>query len=138
MARRKNDLLQERISISLPIASTNATKTTKLWKAPRKCVVTDVRYLNETGLAENATNAFNAKLVKTGGTTVATLFDTDSDLVPDTGASLPANTFVTGALASNSSGARVLAAGDELSFVATLTGTATLPAGQIQIELLYL
>lgn len=58
------------------------------------------------------------------------LFNTDSDLSPDVGASLAADTFVEGSV----TGTSWLTADDVISFVATEGGTATLPAGRLVLE----
>lgn len=58
------------------------------------------------------------------------LFNTDSDLTPDVGATLAADTFVEGSV----TGTLWCAAGDVISLVATEGGTATLPAGRLVIE----
>lgn len=58
------------------------------------------------------------------------LFNTDSDLTPDVGASLAADTFVEGTV----TGTKWLAEGAIISFVATEGGIATLPAGRLVLE----
>lgn len=134
--RRPSNFVQERTTIVFDHPGSLTSDTTyKFWQAPRPCRVTDVRYINPTGLAEHATNAF-AGSVLNGATVVATIFDTDSD---EAGAdnSLPANTFVTGVIAA--AGA-VLAADDVLSLFLDedAAGAATLPAGRLQVEVVFL
>lgn len=136
MPRRPSDFEQERVVIVFDHpGSLTADTTYKFWQAPRPCKVTDVRYINPTGLAEHSTNAF-AGSVKNGSTVVATLFDTDSD---EAGAdnSLAADTFVTGVIVA---AAAVLAADDVLSLFLDedAAGAATFPAGRLQVEVVYL
>jgi len=128
------DFNREAKEFTLPrehIALTAST-TVKLYKVPagRKLRVDRVQYYNVTGLVEDNDNNF-AFEVKNGSVVVASVFNTDANLDPDTGASLPANTNVT---AASVDGANVLSEGDELTAVFTETGTATLPAGFYIIE----
>lgn len=135
MPRRPSDFEQERVVIVFDHpGSLTADTTYKFWQAPRACKVVDVRYINPTGLAEDTVNAF-AGSVKNGSTVVATLFDTDSDEAGDN--SLAANTFVTGVIVA---AAAVLAADDVLSLFLDedAAGVATLPAGRLQVEVVYL
>lgn len=131
MTRRPPKQYQERDSVDTEHAQLTATTTTKLYKAPagRAFLLDRILYINPTGLAADATNAFRLE-VKNGSTLIATVFNTDSDDVP-AGAALAANTFVTPTIIA---GTAVLAAGDELSLVFTEDGTSTLPAGRIRIE----
>lgn len=121
--RDVNDKLQERIRIPFDHAALTATGTVKISKPPRAYVLESVQYINPTGLAADGTNAFSGK-IQIGGVDAATLFNTDSG---DTGgAALPANTFVEGELAAAVNGD----ADEEITFVATLEGTQTLPVGR--------
>lgn len=64
---------------------------------------------------------------------ITRVFDTDSDLTPDIGASLAADTFLE--FTSDATVmSRTVAGGDTLSAVFTETGIATLPAGTLVIE----
>lgn len=131
MNRRPIKSEAERISFAYDHGALTANTTVKLFKAPagRKFRVDRALYINVTGLAEDTANNFAIQL-KNGATVVANIANTDSDLDPDVGASIAANTFVEGVPTSTN----VLAAADELSLVFTETGTATLPAGRIYIE----
>lgn len=120
----------EKVTISREIASTAATATVHLYKVPagRKFRLERVLYINPTGLALDAANAFKGE-VKDGSTVMSTVFDT---LTGDTGsAALAANTFREPTIVT---AARVAAAADVVDFVATLSGTQTLPAGSIILE----
>lgn len=110
-----------------------ATTTVKLWKVPtaRKFVLERASYINVTGLATDATDAFRGEL-RNGSVVMATLFNTDTDDVP-AGASVAANTFVEATLSSTAS-ELWLAAADIISLVLTEDGTATLPAGRVIFE----
>ncbi len=132
--RRPNDFEAEKFTLSYDHAALTGTTTVKLYKVPtgRTLRVDRVSYINPTGLVEDTANNF-AGAVKNGSTVVASLFNTDSDLDPDTGASLAADTFVEGTLSATDS-ERVLVAADILSVVFTETGTATLPIGHLVIE----
>ncbi len=132
MARRDNQFLREKVVFLFPHASTTATVTHKIFKAKRAFIVDAIRYINPTGLAGDGTNAF-AGDVKNGSTVVATVFNTDTGDAG--GASLAADTFVDGVI---DAAAATLAAGDILSLVLTEDGTATLPAGLLQVEGRYL
>jgi hypothetical protein len=129
---RNPELEQEFFLLPFEHAAVTATTTVKVFKVPtgKTFVLDRVSYINETGLAEDAANNF-AGAIKNAATTAATLFNTDSDLDPDTGASLAANTWVEGSLVST---ARTFAAGEEISLVLTETGAATLPAGRGFVE----
>lgn len=121
----------EKVTITREIASTAATATTHLYKVPvgRKFRLERVLYLNPTGLALDAANAFKGE-VKDGSTVMSTVFDT---LTGDAGsAALPANTFVERAPAAIPN--PIAASTDVIDFVATKSGTQTLPAGSIVIE----
>jgi len=123
----------EKVVLTYDHGALTATTTVKLYKVPagRTLRVDRVSYINPTGLVEDNANNF-AGAVNNGATVVATLFNTDANLDPDTGATLAVDTFVEGTLATSAD--CVLAAADILSFVATETGTATLPAGHLVIE----
>lgn len=131
MPRRPIKFEQERISFPLDHAALTSTTTIKLYKAPagRKFRLDRILYINPTGLAADATNAFKLE-VKNGSTLMSTVFNTDSDDVP-AGASIAADTFVEPSIIA---AAAVLAATEELSLVFTEDGTSTLPAGRIHIE----
>lgn len=131
--RRKNRVVQERATLFLDHAALTATTTIKFFKAARRCVVEAAQYLNVTGLAGDGTNAFAGEL-KQGSVVVATLFNTDTGDVG--GASVAADTFVTGTLGATAN--LVVEAGEILSFVATEDGTQTLPAGRLQVDIRYL
>ena len=134
MTRIPDTKYEERMVLSFDHAALTGTTTVKLWKCPagRQFVVERASYINPTGLVEDPANNF-AGALKNGSTVMATLFNTDSDLTPDPGATLAVDTFVEGALSATAT-ARWLAAGDVISFVATETGTATLPVGRLVIE----
>ena len=130
MARRPNKFTEERVSFAVEHAALTATTTIKLYKAPagRKFRLDRALYLNVTGLAADATNAFAGEL-KNGSTVMATLFNTDSGDAG--GAALAADTFVEGVITAANA---TLAATEELSLVLTEDAAATLPAGRIYIE----
>lgn len=134
-AIRDNDRFPRELHLPLAHAQLTATTTVKLWRCPAgfKAVVAGADYINPTGLAENASNAF-ALTLQNGSTVVANGIDTDSD---EAGAdnSIAADTFIAMNVVT-ASAANVLAAGDVLSAVFTEDGTATLPAGLFNVRIL--
>lgn len=96
---RPNVTDRERLILPFDHPSVTATTTWKIWKVPtgRKFYVERVSYINPTGLTEDNSNNF-AGAVRNGSVDIASLFNTDADLAPDTGASLAADTFVEGDL----------------------------------------
>lgn len=133
MANRRPDHFErERVTISYDHASAASTSTFKFFKVPagRKLKIERVSYINPTGLAGSATDAFVGTVQK-GATVMATLFNTETD---NGGATLTADTFVEGALSATAANQWGDAA-DVISFVATEVGsTATLPAGRVVLE----
>jgi hypothetical protein len=127
---RRPELAQERIAISYDHAAVTADTTVKLWSCPtgRAFRVMRVFYCNPTGLAADATNYFNLKILK-GAATVAANWST---LTGQQGA-LGADTPVEFTLSSTDAD-RVLQAGDALSLFLDETGTQTLPAGRVVVE----
>jgi hypothetical protein len=121
----------EKIALSKDHASVSATTTVKLYKVPagRTFRLDRATYINPTGLVGDPTNAF-AGTVQNASTVAATLFNTDTGDAG--GASLAADTFVTGTL--GAAAGPVFQAGDVVSLVLTEDGTATLPAGTVVIE----
>jgi hypothetical protein len=125
--RRPNNHEAERVVFFYDHASKTADEEIKLFKVRRKFVVEQVRYVNPTGLAADAANFFHLK-INNGATEAA-------DWSTETGqeGTVAADTFVDFTL-SSVDGARVFDADDVLSIQFDETGTATLPAGRIQIE----
>jgi hypothetical protein len=129
--KRPNEFLQERGSASYAHAALTATTTDKFFRVPRKARLERVTYFNKTGLAADASNYF-AVQVKNGSTVCAswsTQTGAQGALTADTPSTVPLS-----ATAAN----LIFAAGDVVSFAAVEAGTATLPAGHIVAELLYL
>jgi hypothetical protein len=104
-----------------------ANGSVKLFKAVRRCLIERIDYINPTGLAADATNAFRLE-IKNGSSLVATIANTDSDDVP-AGAAITANTFITATNGTKT--LRTLAADDVLDITFTEDGTASLPAGTV-------
>ncbi len=132
MPRRPANVLEaEKVTFCRDHASVSATTTVKLYKVPvgRSFRLDRASYINPTGLVGAGTNAF-AGTVQNGVTVAATLFNTDTGDVG--GASLAADTFVEGTLATGT--ALVFQAGDVVSLVLTEDDVATLPAGTVVIE----
>jgi hypothetical protein len=98
-------------------------------QANRDFRVEKISYVNDTGLAENATNFFNIE-AKNGSAVVA-------DWSTETGedGTIAAATFV---ILNLVEAERVLSAGDTLTILFTEDGTTTLPPGKFQIEGHYL
>lgn len=126
----KNARERKSYVLSKEHAQITANGSVKLFTARKRTRIDRVEYINVTGLAEDAANAFKVEL-KNGATVVALIANTDSDLDPDTGASIPANTPIFASFPT--AAGKVLAAGDVLDLTFTETGTATLPAGTVVI-----
>lgn len=129
--RRKDRYRSEKITISFDPASTAATLgvPAKLYTVPagRKLRVTRVMYNNPTGLAANVSNFYLIEILNAALQAFAWSTSTAGQ------GTLTANTpveFVKNATDANA----VLPAGTALSYNATLTGAATLPAGRVVIE----
>lgn len=122
----------QEIHLSLDHAAVTTDSSAKMWKnnTGRKVRVRALSYVNGTGLATDATNAFAVRVDNaTKVATVATLFNTDTNDDP-AGASLAANTWLDGVL-SETDDDLILDPGDELDLVFDEDGTATLPAGRL-------
>lgn len=129
MARRKNDLLQERVLYPLTNASTAATVAEKVWTVPagRSLRLDGAWYNSPTGLAAHASNYFTIT-VKKGSTVMAswsTQVGAQGTLTADTPVSL-----VLSATDANT----VAAAADVITVSYTLSGTQTLPAGRMTLN----
>lgn len=131
-AKRKNDFLQERVVLSFDHAAATADATTKLFKVPagRKLKIDAVDYINPTGLAADATNAFIVKLLK-GSTVVASW----STLTGAEGA-IAANTFVSLVLSATAADLTFDAA-DIMSLFLDEQADTTLPAGRVVVHARY-
>lgn len=131
--RQPNREIQERITITCDHAQLTGDLTVNLYDVPsgRQLKVERVRYINPTGLAEDASNYF-AISVKNGSTVVAGPLSTDSAGAGTN--SIAADTFTAITVATD--GSEVLDAGDVLSVLFDETGTATLPAGRVVIDAL--
>lgn len=133
MTRRPSDYVQESVVLAYDHVSVTATTVIKLFKVPRAMRIDKVTYINVTGLAEDANNWFDVKVVKNAA--VVANWSTDSDGAGTN--SIPANTFIDLTMTSTDADA-VCAADDILSLDLTEGGTATLPAGRVVIEGRYL
>lgn len=139
--RRENQFLRERFAFPFAHGELTADTTLQVFKAPRRCVVEKIEYVNETGLVADNTNAFKLSMLNAGddalGTTVVALvFNTDGNDDP-VGASIAAAT-ITDAVTPGTEAERTLEAGEVLVAVFDEDGTATLPPGTIIVHLLYL
>ena len=123
---------QSEFSYTIEHGELAATATIKGMNAPRPFIVDRIEYVNQTGLVEDNANAFRGSARK-GATEFAYLFDTDANLVPDSGASLAAATWVEGTLDADST-KRTFATGDDLDLRFVLTGTQTLPPGKAVVH----
>lgn len=128
-ARKAHD--QQYGVIDITHAQVTADTTEKVRKFKRPFRVDAVQYINPTGLAQSATDYFNIKVLK--GSTVVANWSTQ------TGAqgTLTADTHVNMVLSSTDADL-VFAVDDILSLFLDETGTATLPAGRVQISGRYL
>lgn len=129
MARRRNEFLSTESPYPYAHGALTANLSEEMFKATRRMRVVSASYGNATGLAQSGSNSFALSLVKTGGVTVATGANTATVAIPAGGFTAMSLSAVNGAV--------ILEPGDILSFVATETGTATLPAGRLNVELAY-
>lgn len=129
--RRPNLFERERVVITFDHAQATATTVSKLWKVPagKKFQLERASYINPTGLAGDAANAFTGA-IKNGADVMATLFNTETD---NGGAALAADTFVEGTLHATPTN-QWADAGDVVDLTLTEVGTATLPAGRVVLE----
>jgi hypothetical protein len=126
-ARRPNDFYQDRLVLPYDHVQLTADTTIKLWKVPRRFRIDRVMYINQTGLAQDATNFFAIKLMN--GATVMASWSTETGQQ----GTLTADTFVQ--LVNSGTDANLVAAADDvLSVQFDESGTATLPAGRLVIE----
>lgn len=128
--RIPNVTRQERLIVNFDHPQLEATTAYSVWKAPWACKVVRISYINPTGLAKHSSDNFKLAVSKTGSVAVATGFDTDAD----DGDDLDADTWADLTL-SAVAGATNLAATDVLTATFTEEGTATLPAGRLEIEI---
>lgn len=128
--KRPPSQYQEPFQFTREHPETAASLVVKVLDPTRRGRVTSVRYVNPTGLAENATNAFSGTMRK-GSDTFATIFNTDSDGAGTN--TLAANAWVAGVIDADTT-LSTFAAGDDVDLVLTLAGTQTLPPGAVVIE----
>lgn len=120
----------ERFVLSFAVAAASADTAIKLFKGRRRFIIEQVRYVNPTGLAADAANYFDIQVLI--GATVAANWSTETGQE----GTIAADTFVDLTMATG--GDNVGALDAVVSLNLDETGTATLPAGQIQIEGRYL
>lgn len=130
LPKTPNGGLQTGFYLAVDHVAVTADTTVKLDKVPSglKLRIDSVQYVNPTGLAQDASNYFNIKVLKGASTVVANW----STLTGAEG-TLTANTFVNMVMSSTDAD-KVLDAADELSYFLDETGTASLPAGRIVIR----
>lgn len=130
LPRSPNVGLQLGFYLAVDHVTVTADTTVKLDKIPsgQKLRIDSVQYVNPTGLATDAANYFNIKILKGAATVVANW----STLTGAEG-TIAANTFVSLTMSSTDAD-KVFTAADELSYFLDETGTATLPAGRIVIR----
>jgi len=136
MTRRDNQFLQQDFVMAYEHGALTADTTVKLFQVPsgKKLRIKRVTYNNPTGLAADAVNFFNLKVIKG----VATLIANWSTETGQEGA-LPADDFVTFTLQSTTDEDNVIVGGaasdaDLLQVFFDEDGIATLPAGRLVVE----
>lgn len=107
----------------------NTDTTVRILKVPvgKKFRVDSVRYFNATGLAANAANFSNIKLIQ-GASTVIANWSTETGQQ----GTIAADTHVDMVMSATDAN-RVLAGDVVMSLFLDMTGTVTLPAGQIVV-----
>jgi hypothetical protein len=109
------------------VAVVDGDQEDKIFKPHRACVILSARYVNPTGLADDADDYFDVTLMN-GADEVTTPWSTSTDAIP-------ADTFIDLELA-----LPTLDAGDVLSWKmdGTVATSVTLPAGRLILEVEYL
>ena len=115
--------------LSVPHASLTADLTSFLAEVPvgKTLIVDDVKYHNVSGLVADAANYFNIKVQMSTGPVVAANWSTETGQEGSIAADTPVD-LALGSLAN-----RTIVAGERLEVFYDETGTATLPAGTLQI-----
>lgn len=131
MTRRNNDETRENFEFSYDNASLTADATVKVFKVRKRARIVRVEHVSPTGLAADAANYFNLKLLNVTDTNkVIANWSTETGQE----GSLTANAFEV-----FTQGADVQAdADDVLALFLDKTGTATLPAGRTIVHGEYL
>lgn len=122
--------LQEPFLLAFDHVQVTADTTIKLFKVPdgKSLRIDGVDYVNPTGLAADASNHFNLKILK-GASTVMANWSTETGQQGE----IAADTFV--AMTLSATDANLVAAGaDVISLFLDETGTQTLPAGRVVIR----
>jgi hypothetical protein len=123
--------------ISYDHAQATADTTVKLWSSPRAFKIDYAQYINPTGLAEDASNYFNIKVMKTSSVAADWATRVWVDGGAQTTGTLTADTFVE--LPKSATAGNLLGAANVVvSLFIDETGTATLPAGRLVIHGHYL
>lgn len=119
----------EEVEFSYDHAAVSADTTVKLWKnkSTRHFLIEEVEYINPTGLAQDASNTFNVKVLNAAA--VAASWDTTTTTGQGT---IAADTFV--ALVNGSAANRLVAPSAVVSLFLDEGGTASLPAGRIVVK----
>ena len=112
--------------LSYDHGSVTADTTIKLFKLRKRFIIDKVQLINVTGLTQDASNFFNVKVL------IAAVLAANWSTETGEEGTLTANTFKE--MSNAAVTARVGALDAEISLVLDETGTATLPAGRIQIE----
>jgi hypothetical protein len=122
---------QEKFSWSVQHAQATGDTTIEVAKPTRAFLITDVRYVNPTGLAVDATNFFTLQVLIQAA--VAAEWSTETTVGEG---ALVAATWVD--LTDGTTALRRGDAGDEVSILLDEDGTATLPPGAFYIEGIFL
>lgn len=134
MATRRPQREQQHLTLTeRHIAVTATVAGQKFWKnkTGRQCKVISAQYLNVTGLAQDASNTFNIAL-KQGSVVVA-----DWDTTTGQEGTITADTHMNMTLSATPADL-IIEPNEVLALALTETGTASLPAGQIEVTLLQL
>jgi hypothetical protein len=128
LPRLNADEYQQPFVLSYDHVQVTDDTTIKLCKIPtgKRVRVDKVQYVNPTGLTQDGTNYFTVKLLN--GSTVAYSWST----LTGAQGTLTADTFVN-LVASNTDADLVFGADAEMKLMLDESGTATLPAGRINV-----
>lgn len=131
MSKRPNQYTQDRFVVAYDHAEATADTNQPLMVATRKFRIDAARYVNPTGLAEDADNFFDIQILKDAAVAANWSTETGEE------GTLTAGEWAELSLSATAANL-VFEAGDEMDLNLDETGTATLPAGRIVLECSYL
>lgn len=141
LIRRHNDILQERLVLGFsrkigdkfvlafdhPENANSGDIVTNLFKAPARMIIDEVKYVNVTGLVEDATN-YGVISVKQASEVCAT-WSTETTVGEGT---IAADTYVD--LTNGTVAERIIEADEEITILVSDVATTTIPKGRVEVH----